>query len=62
MLERLTMLLNVVAAIIMLLTGIYLIYTFSDIFSPGAKVMIGAGVMLYSFKQVEVTARGANKN
>lgn len=62
MLEKATTLLNVVAAITMMVTAVYVITVFSTVISPGVKVLIGMVVMVYSFKQIDLSSNRANKN
>jgi uncharacterized protein YhhL (DUF1145 family) len=62
MLRRATILLNVAAAVLVLMTGLYVLIVFGDLFSPSAKMMIGMGVMMYSGGQLRSSERCSNKN
>jgi hypothetical protein len=62
MLEKATALLNAVAALAIMATGLYVVTAFSDVISPSAEALIGMVVMVYSYKQVDVFANRVNKN
>lgn len=62
MLQRATVVLNLVAAVTMVLTAIYVFIVFSDIVSPGARMMIGFGAFVYSTRQIQAAGNSGNKN
>ena len=62
MLEKATVVLNLVAAITMMVTAIYVVTVFSTVISPSVKVLIGMVVMVYAFKQIDLSSNRANKN
>jgi len=62
MLQRATIALNVVAAVTMVITAIYIFVVFHDVVSPAARMIIGLGVFAYSAMQFQVAGKAANKN
>jgi hypothetical protein len=62
MLERATIALNAVSVVALIATGTYVITAFSDVVSMGAQVLIGLGVVTYSWNQIAVVLRQANQN
>ncbi len=62
MLERATLLLNAVTVVTMILTGLYVLVAFDDLFSGGAKALIVVGISVYSLKQLDVFSKQGNKN
>ena len=62
MLEKATVVLNLVAAISLMVTAVYVVTVFSTVISPSVKVLIGMVVLVYSFKQIDLCSNRANKN
>jgi len=62
MLEKATVVLNLVAAISLMVTAVYVVTVFSTVISPSVKVLIGMVVTVYSFKQIDLYSNRANKN
>lgn len=62
MLEKATVVLNLVAAITLMVTAVYVVTVFSTVISPSVKVLIGMVVTVYAFKQIDQCSNRANKN
>lgn len=62
MLERVTLMFNVIAALAMILSGLYILIAFSDLFSETVRAVIIVGITTYSYKQLETCSRQGNKN